>query len=163
MMDSLDAMAGFSEVQDGLFPPPTAPDKPIPHSTQAVPDLTVDMFTTTPPQSSADFTLFGLDAPPFPAAQSAAPAAATLPEPPTRPTSLSPHDSGSDRSSGELKRKRERNTEAARRYRQRKVDQVAELEEALAAMTRERDELKLKLARSETEVDVLRGMAKERR
>ena len=50
--------------------------------------------------------------------------------------------------------KRQRNTEAARRYRQRKVDRVTELEEALAAMTKERDELRLKLARSETETDV---------
>ena len=55
-------------------------------------------------------------------------------------------------------RKRQRNTEAARRYRQRKVDRVTELEEALQAMTRERDELRLKLARSEAEADVLRGM-----
>lgn len=54
--------------------------------------------------------------------------------------------------------KRQRNTEAARRYRQRKVDRVTELEEALAAMTKERDDLKLKLARSEAEADVLRGM-----
>lgn len=54
--------------------------------------------------------------------------------------------------------KRQRNTEAARRYRQRKVDRVTELEEALAAMTKERDDFKLKLARSEAEVDVLRRL-----
>ncbi|KAF2772982.1 hypothetical protein EJ03DRAFT_150776 [Teratosphaeria nubilosa] len=54
--------------------------------------------------------------------------------------------------------KRKRNTEAARRYRQRKVDRVTELEEALAAMTAERDELRLKLARSETKAEVLRVM-----
>lgn len=54
--------------------------------------------------------------------------------------------------------KRQRNTEAARRYRQRKVDRVTELEEALAAMTKERDDFKLKLARSDAEVDVLRRL-----
>jgi hypothetical protein len=54
--------------------------------------------------------------------------------------------------------KRQRNTEAARRYRQRKLDRVSELEEALAAMTQERDDLRLKLARAETEADVLRSM-----
>lgn len=54
--------------------------------------------------------------------------------------------------------KRQRNTEAARRYRQRKVDRVTELEEALAAMTKERDDFKIKLARSEAEVDVLRRL-----
>lgn len=54
--------------------------------------------------------------------------------------------------------KRQRNTEAARRYRQRKVDKVTELEEALQSMTQQRDELRLKLARAEAEADVLRGM-----
>lgn len=58
-------------------------------------------------------------------------------------------------------RKRKRNTEAARRYRQRKVDRLTELEEALAAMTREKDDLRLKLARAEAEVDVLRGMIRK--
>ena len=57
--------------------------------------------------------------------------------------------------------KRQRNTEAARRYRQRKVDKLTDVEEALAEMTRERDELKLKLARSEAEAQVLRGMVRK--
>ncbi|CZT22373.1 uncharacterized protein RCC_08242 [Ramularia collo-cygni] len=54
--------------------------------------------------------------------------------------------------------KRQRNTEAARRYRQRKVDRVAELEEALRLMTQERDDYKLRLALSEAEAEVLRGL-----
>ena len=58
--------------------------------------------------------------------------------------------------------KRQRNTEAARRYRQRKVDRVSDLEDELRKMTQERDELKLKLARAETEADVLRGMVGNR-
>ncbi|KAK4508606.1 hypothetical protein PRZ48_002345 [Zasmidium cellare] len=58
--------------------------------------------------------------------------------------------------------KRQRNTEAARRYRQRKVDKVTELEEALQSMTQERDELRLKLARAEAEAEVLRGMVGKR-
>jgi len=57
--------------------------------------------------------------------------------------------------------KRKRNTEAARRYRKRKEDRVTELEEMLAAVSRERDELRLRLAKAETEVDVLRGMVKQ--
>jgi hypothetical protein len=56
------------------------------------------------------------------------------------------------------KRKRERNTEAARRYRQRRQDRLEELEEALAAMQKERDDLRIKLARSEAETDILRGL-----
>ncbi|GAB7358127.1 hypothetical protein MBLNU230_g0286t1 [Neophaeotheca triangularis] len=55
--------------------------------------------------------------------------------------------------------RREANTQAARRYRQKKVDRVNELEAALAAVSRERDELKLKLAGAETEMKVLRRMA----
>ena len=55
-------------------------------------------------------------------------------------------------------RKRQRNTEAARRYRQRKLDRVSELEEALDAMAKERDNLKLKLAKAEAEAGVLRGL-----
>lgn len=58
--------------------------------------------------------------------------------------------------------KRQRNTEAARRYRQRKVDRQTELEEALASMTKERDDLRLKLARSEAEAGVLRGMVSKK-
>ena len=65
----------------------------------------------------------------------------------------SPEEGGDSR-----KRKRERNTEAARRYRQRRQDRLEELEDALAAMQKERDELRIKLARSEAETDVLRGL-----
>ncbi|SMR53436.1 unnamed protein product [Zymoseptoria tritici ST99CH_3D1] len=54
--------------------------------------------------------------------------------------------------------KRQKNTEAARRYRQRKVDRVTELEEALKVVSEERDELKLRLARAEAMSDVLKGM-----
>jgi len=59
--------------------------------------------------------------------------------------------------------KRQRNTEAARRYRQRKVDRVTGLEEALALMTEERNELRLKLAKAETEAGVLRDLVGGRR
>nr|POF17348.1 hypothetical protein CFP56_65215 [Quercus suber] len=164
MMESLDAMAGFSDGRFEPFAASTATSKGVAPATQTAHNLAATMFTASPPPSPpGDLTLYGLETPHFPASQASAPVSTMLPERATCSTSRSPHDSGSERSSGSLKRKRERNTEAARRYRQRKVDRVAELEEALAAMTRERDELKLKLARSETEVDVLRGMAKERR
>jgi hypothetical protein len=69
-------------------------------------------------------------------------------------TSDSPGDVGPE----SRKRKRERNTEAARRYRQRRQDRLEELEEALAAMTKDRDDLRIKLARSEAETDILRGL-----
>ena len=57
--------------------------------------------------------------------------------------------------------KRQRNTAAARRYRKRKEDRQSELESLLAEMTKERNDLRLRLARSETEADVLRSMVKK--
>lgn len=78
-------------------------------------------------------------------------------EEPLNASSTSP-SMASHSENAEQVNKRQRNTEAARRYRQRKVDRQTELEEALASMTKERDDLKLKLARSEAEADVLRGM-----
>jgi len=54
--------------------------------------------------------------------------------------------------------KRTLNTLAARRYRQKRVDQVSSLETSLKETQDERDELKLKVARLEAEVGVLRGL-----
>jgi len=54
--------------------------------------------------------------------------------------------------------KRQRNTLAARKYRQKRLDRIKELEDALENMTRERDDLKLRLARQEAETAVLKEM-----
>ncbi|KAF4447177.1 GAF domain nucleotide-binding, partial [Fusarium albosuccineum] len=54
--------------------------------------------------------------------------------------------------------KRQRNTLAARKYRQKRLDRISELENALEAMTGQRDDLRLQLARREAEVDALREM-----
>ncbi|KAL4781356.1 hypothetical protein BJX76DRAFT_350228 [Aspergillus varians] len=58
--------------------------------------------------------------------------------------------------------KRQLNTMAARRYRQRRLDQMAQLEEELAAVKRERDELKMRVSKLEGETEALRSMVKER-
>jgi len=55
-------------------------------------------------------------------------------------------------------KKRTLNTLAARRYRQKRVDQMQGLESTLKETETERDELKLKVARLEAEVDVLRRL-----
>jgi len=55
-------------------------------------------------------------------------------------------------------KKRTLNTIAARRYRQKKVDQVVGLEAALQESEKEKDELRLRVARLEAEVDILRGL-----
>lgn len=57
--------------------------------------------------------------------------------------------------------KRTLNTMAARRYRQKRVDQVSGLEDALKETQAERDALKVRVARLEGEVEVLRGLLKK--
>lgn len=54
--------------------------------------------------------------------------------------------------------KRRRNTMAARKYRQKRLDRIAELEKALGEVSSERDDLRIQLARREAEVDALREM-----
>jgi hypothetical protein len=54
--------------------------------------------------------------------------------------------------------KRQRNTLAARRYRQKRLDRISDLENALSTVSGERDDLKLQLARREAEVAALREM-----
>ncbi|KAB8272716.1 hypothetical protein BDV30DRAFT_119190 [Aspergillus minisclerotigenes] len=85
---------------------------------------------------------------------------------------LSPEVSGTSRSkrkAGTLKQdpsdvkamaviKRQRNTMAARRYRQKGRDRISELECALRDMEHERNELRLQLARREAEVAALKEM-----
>ncbi|KAL7926980.1 hypothetical protein ACQKWADRAFT_308905 [Trichoderma austrokoningii] len=70
-------------------------------------------------------------------------------------------DGGSDEAQAAIRR--HRNTMAARKYRQKRLDQVADLERALSDVTSERDDLKLKLARREAEVEALREILGKRR
>jgi hypothetical protein len=54
--------------------------------------------------------------------------------------------------------KRKANTMAARRYRQKRVDQMADLESQLKQTQSERDDLKVRCARLEGEVETLRQL-----
>ncbi|KAF2489100.1 hypothetical protein BU16DRAFT_427686, partial [Lophium mytilinum] len=54
--------------------------------------------------------------------------------------------------------KRKQNTLAARRYRQKRVDQMKQLEDALRETERERDALKVRVARLEGETETLKNM-----
>jgi hypothetical protein len=56
--------------------------------------------------------------------------------------------------------KRQRNTLAARKYRQKRIDRITELEGELHEMTEERDDLRIRLARQEAETAALRSMLK---
>ncbi|KAF2748608.1 hypothetical protein M011DRAFT_466403, partial [Sporormia fimetaria CBS 119925] len=58
--------------------------------------------------------------------------------------------------------KRKQNTLAARRYRQKRVDQMTSLEVALKETQSERDELKVKVARLEGEVETLRRLLSQK-
>lgn len=54
--------------------------------------------------------------------------------------------------------KRKANTLAARRYRQKRVDQMSSLESELKDVKTERDDLKVRCARLEGEVETLRAL-----
>jgi len=59
--------------------------------------------------------------------------------------------------------KRRRNNLAAAKYRQKKVDRIEDLEGQLQAMTAERDELKIALAKRDAEVELLRRLLESKR
>jgi hypothetical protein len=58
--------------------------------------------------------------------------------------------------------KRQRNTLAARKYRQKRIDRISELEDAVDKLKSERDELRIKLARQEAETAALKEMLRAR-
>ncbi|KAK4102852.1 hypothetical protein N658DRAFT_522851 [Parathielavia hyrcaniae] len=60
----------------------------------------------------------------------------------------------------EVVNRRQRNNLAAKRYRQKKIDRIQELEEQVKEVTVERDDLRIRLARQEAEVAALREMLK---
>ncbi|KAI9926061.1 hypothetical protein MW887_004520 [Aspergillus wentii] len=74
----------------------------------------------------------------------------------------SPKDSSSSSSSSYRVSKRQMNTMAARRYRQRKVDRMSELEAELESVKRERDELRMRVSKLEGETEALRGLVEKK-
>ncbi|KAG5922796.1 hypothetical protein E4U42_005256 [Claviceps africana] len=131
-------------------------DRPLPHTTTptVLPALQVSSETPLPPNPNA---LSGLE---------------TSPQPNPHASSARSGDVGSKRKNtsstrvavdaddkeAQLAIKRQRNTMAARKYRQKHLDRVAHLEKALDQVTGERNELRLELARREAELNALRGM-----
>jgi TolA-binding protein len=74
---------------------------------------------------------------------------------------VSANDDGNDEDvDPEILDRRQRNNLAAKRYRQKKIDRIQELEEQVKEVTRERDDLRIRLARQEAEVAALREMLK---
>ncbi|ROW04921.1 hypothetical protein VPNG_07011 [Cytospora leucostoma] len=140
----------------------------LPDSTNLIPDFFIDTSShinthLQPPAHSQPH----MNTPPY-----ALPTHSTGSQSPApSPTDSSPR-TGESRASGAGRQppkpqedpdtvlKRQRNTIAARKYRQKRLDRVKELEDALESMTQERDDLRLRLARQEAETAALREMMK---
>jgi hypothetical protein len=163
---------------DGLFDNIMIPDLNV-LDTQSSLDVAGDGFltqeqplvnvkSTTPIEQRSSTSTSSTPHPPLPTITNKSPTS-TSSIPGTSTFSLHPSPSSSSSSSRKRKSspeeedsavtlKRQRNTLAARKYRQKRLDRISELEEALAAMTNERDDMRLQLARREAEVDALREM-----
>ncbi|KPM37229.1 hypothetical protein AK830_g9330 [Neonectria ditissima] len=130
-------------LQDANFMPPTSVTHlfSAPTTTASASPATV---SNNPPSYAAGLSTFSLDN--SPASSSGASSS-------KRKADSSPEDEAAAANV-----KRQRNTMAARKYRQKRLDRIAELEQALANMTGDRDDLRLKLVRREAEVDALREM-----
>jgi len=75
-------------------------------------------------------------------------------------SAATPHLPADDDADPEVIDRRHRNNLAAKRYRQKKIDRIQELEEEVSEVKQERDDLKIRLARQEAEVAALREMLK---
>ncbi|KKY21786.1 putative b-zip transcription factor idi-4 [Diplodia seriata] len=71
--------------------------------------------------------------------------------------------SGDEPADESLVDKRRRNNLAAAKYRQKKVDRITELEDEVKEVSKERDELKLQLARRDAELELLRKLMLDRK
>ncbi|KAI0407959.1 hypothetical protein F4802DRAFT_495115 [Xylaria palmicola] len=99
------------------------------------------------------------------------PATTSIPTPQPDPFSMTPptitYDQAQQSTSGKRRSppvdhvtalKRQRNNVAARKYRQKRIDRISELESELEEMKQDRDDLKIRLARQEAETAALRTM-----
>jgi hypothetical protein len=73
-------------------------------------------------------------------------------------SAATPYLPADDDADPEVIDRRHRNNLAAKRYRQKKIDRIQELEEEVSEVKQERDDLKIRLARQEAEVAALREM-----
>lgn len=129
------------------------------------PSPTITLSPDFPPYTSTSVTTTLLaPSPLFPLAQGhLTPSLASPypPPPPPQPSSSSRKRRAEAEDPDEesvVALKRQRNTMAARRYRQKRLDRISELEDAVGQLTSERDELRLKLARQEAETAALRDV-----
>ncbi|GLA05531.1 hypothetical protein AnigIFM60653_006023 [Aspergillus niger] len=135
---------------------------PHPHSlvpvTSAGPDLDPIDSLLSSPELSEELNLL------------ASPGVNSLPEPelefppmPAVSSTTSSRAAAPPKEAPNRVKKRELNTLAARRYRQRRVDRMNQLEEELEAIKRERDELKMRVSKLEGETEALRSMVRSQK
>ncbi|CAM1503596.1 Fc.00g011870.m01.CDS01 [Cosmosporella sp. VM-42] len=136
-MSSEDLLSQESLLLDPTFQQQTqqiqSPLQPLPPTTQPSPSTTSPLYTVFPSNPTHTSS-------------------------PSSTTSSTKRKAPSSADDDDKAIKRQRNTLAARKYRQKRLDRIAELEKALEEMTGDRDDLKLKLVRKEAEVDALREM-----
>lgn len=126
---------------------------PVNHAffnTSSAPSMTSTSTTTTPASS-------GLHLSSRPRAHGS-PASSGSGSSKRKHTASPPADLDPDSEEAQVVIKRQRNTMAARKYRQKRLDRISDLEQALGEVSGERDDLKLQLARREAEVEALREM-----
>ncbi|KAJ8103422.1 hypothetical protein POJ06DRAFT_234442 [Lipomyces tetrasporus] len=81
-----------------------------------------------------------------------------VPSPTSSPNSSTPPHNETPNDTPARVVKRQLNTLAARRYRQRRLDQVKDLEAELRNVQRERDELRMRVSKLEGETEVLKSL-----
>ncbi|KAM7183927.1 hypothetical protein V8F20_012426, partial [Naviculisporaceae sp. PSN 640] len=77
-----------------------------------------------------------------------------------RPTTSEASDRDASPVDADIIVKRQRNNIAAKKYRQKKIDRIEELEAEVDEIKKERDELRIQLAKREAETAALREMLK---
>ncbi|KAK9430379.1 hypothetical protein V1505DRAFT_386062 [Lipomyces doorenjongii] len=82
----------------------------------------------------------------------------SVPTPPPSTNSSTPPDNEMSKDTPARVVKRQLNTLAARRYRQRRLDQMKDLEDELRDVRRERDELRIRVSKLEGETEVLKSL-----
>lgn len=128
------------------------------------PDTYTDISPEVSPYTpNLDFTPASTASTPSTTTTSTIPTASTQ----GNPSSKSAKSSGAKRAApsdqdDDTTLKRQRNTLAARKYRQKRLDRIKELEDALDEVTRERDDMRIRLARQEAETEALKTLMKMR-
>ncbi|KAL1841748.1 hypothetical protein VTJ49DRAFT_6662 [Mycothermus thermophilus] len=158
-----------------LAVPPPSSSPPAPSLTNTPTTAPLQSPSPDPPSSIDESPLYpGLKLPPAKPASSSRPgrrpAGASLsrtvdgrvtkPSSGTTPTANHTATAAAEDVGPEVLDRRYRNNLAAKRYRQKKIDRIQELEAEVRKVTEERDDLRIRLARQEAEVAALREMLK---